>query len=182
MGKIVKVLICMRHGWGSVYPTNPTLLSNKLQCHSGHRGPCSAHGVGLVSDGCTASARMHAASSPVIVWDWEGKGESHLEADRSVQRLRLRSRDVNEHEPCQGRPLSPLSSAQLFGLQTWAWIYRDKKLASISRGFPMPPRNEVSSLRSLGVAAARALMGDAVRALYRRLHSRGIQVRLVRRK
>ena len=44
----------------------------------------------------------------------------------------------------------------------------------------MPPRNEVSSLRSLGVAAARALMGDAVRAVCRRLHSRGIQVRPVR--
>ena len=41
----------------------------------------------------------------------------------------------------------------------------------------MPPRNEASSLRSLGVAAARALMGDAVRAMCRRLHSRGIQVK-----
>ena len=44
----------------------------------------------------------------------------------------------------------------------------------------MPPRNEVSSLRSLGIAAAKVLMGDAVRAVCRRLHSRGIQVRPVK--
>ena len=40
----------------------------------------------------------------------------------------------------------------------------------------MPPRNEVPSLRSLGISAAKVLMDDAVLFMSRRLHARGIQV------